>query len=133
MARSSSWSNLKSLDVSLVPRVTPGELDRRGTYELARTYFDLDWLVAESLAEEIKPTLSPHGKAWAMKGTNRVEVLDTVGNLRRIRDMLAEEQSSNTQGRLVRQFKLLHTSASEVMETLNTLLGIQPKKRPRRR
>jgi type II secretory pathway component GspD/PulD (secretin) len=120
-------ANLKTLDVSLVPRVPPHELEARGKYEIAKTFFDLDWLMAETVAEEIKPALSPHGKVIAMKSTNRLDVLDTVGNLRRIRDVLTEEQSSNTQGRLVRQFKLKHTRAAEVLETLNTLLGIKPK------
>ncbi len=120
-------TNLKTLDVSLVPRITPQQLQERGTYELAWMLFDLDWLMADAVAEEIKPVLSPHGKVVASKTLNRLDVMDTVGNLRRIRDVLAEEQSTNTQGRLVRQFKLKHTTAAEMLETLNTLLGIKPK------
>ncbi|MGH7140804.1 MAG: secretin N-terminal domain-containing protein, partial [Pirellulales bacterium] len=119
--------NLKKLDNSLIPRVTPKELDERGTYDLVRTFFDLDWLVADQAAEEIKPLLSPYGKVTALKATNRLDVLDTAGNLRRIRELIAEEQSHTGQQRLVEEFKLRYTRAEEVLDTLNTLLGIEPK------
>lgn len=119
--------NLKKLDNSLVPRVTMNELDQRGTYEFARAFFDLDWLVAEQAAEEVKSLLSPYGKVTALKATNRLDVLDTAGNLRRIRDLLQEEQSNSGQQRLVEEFKLRFTRAEEVLDTLNTLLGIEPK------
>lgn len=117
----------KNLDSSLVPRVPPKDLDQRSTYELVRTFFDLDWLVAEAVVEEIKPLLSPHGKVSALKATNRLDVLDTAGNLQRIRDLLAEEQSGRGQERLVREFKLRHTRAAEVLEILQSLLGIETK------
>jgi len=118
----------KNLDSSLVPRVAPKELDERSTFELVRTFFDLDWLVAETVVEEIKPLLSPHGKVSALKATNRLDVLDTAGNLLRIRDLLAEEQSGRGQERLVREFKLRHTRAAEVLDILQSLLGIEKKK-----
>ncbi|HWB08679.1 MAG TPA: secretin N-terminal domain-containing protein [Pirellulales bacterium] len=120
-------ANLKKLDASLVPRVTPSELGERGTYELVRTFFDLDWLIADDAAKEIGPLLSPFGKVTALKATNRLDVLDTAGNLLRIRELLAEEQSDSGQQRLVREFKLRYTRADEVLDTLNLLLGIEPK------
>lgn len=120
-------TNLKKLDSSLIPRVKPGELDERGTYEIVRTFFDLDWLVAEQASEEIKPLLSTFGKVQALKATNRLDVLDTAGNLRRIRDLIAEEQSDSGQQRLVREFPLRFSRAEEVLDTLNTLLGIETK------
>ncbi|HEV3003865.1 MAG TPA: secretin N-terminal domain-containing protein, partial [Pirellulales bacterium] len=121
-------ANLKKLDASLVPRVTSRELDRRGAHELVKAFFDLDWLVAENAAEEFKPLLSPFGKITALKATNRLDALDTAGNLRRIRELLAEEQSGSGQQRLVQEFRLRHTRAPEVLETLNTLLGLETKK-----
>jgi type II secretory pathway component GspD/PulD (secretin) len=120
-------SNLRRLDSSLVPRVAPADLDDRGRYEFVRSFFDLDWLVADQAAEEIKPLLSPYGKVTALKATNRLDVLDTAGNLRRIRDLLTEEQSHTGQQRLVEEFKLRYTRAEEVLDTLNTLLGIETK------
>ena len=120
-------ANLKKLDPGFVPRVSVDELDQRGNYEPVKVFFDLDWLVAENAVEEVKPLLSSFGKATALKATNRLDVLDTAGNLRRIRELLAEEQSDTGQQRLVREFKLRHTRAAEVLETLNSLLGIEPK------
>ncbi|HVC92204.1 MAG TPA: secretin N-terminal domain-containing protein [Pirellulales bacterium] len=120
-------ANLKKLDPGFVPRVTVDELDERGNYEPVKVFFDLDWLVAENAVEEVKPLLSSFGKATALKATNRLDVLDTAGNLRKIRELLSEEQSDTGQQRLVREFKLRHTRAAEVLETLNTLLGIEPK------
>lgn len=120
-------ANLRNLDTSLVPRVTIVELKRCGNYELVKTFIDLDWLVAEEAAEEIKPMLSPYGKVAALKTTNRLDVLESAGNLRRIVDLIDEEQSDSGQQRLVREFRLKHTRAAEVLETLNTLLGIERK------
>jgi len=121
-------ANLKKLDPSLVPRVTSKELDQRGAHELVKVFFNLDWLMAENTVEEFKPLLSPFGKATALKATNRLDVLDTAGNLRRIRELLAEEQSGMGQQRLVQEFKLKHTRAQEVLDTLNVLLGLEQKK-----
>ncbi|HVX59144.1 MAG TPA: secretin N-terminal domain-containing protein, partial [Pirellulales bacterium] len=121
-------ANLKHLDPSLVPRVSVRELDDRGNYELVKTFIDLDWLLAENAAEEIKPMLSPYGKVTPLKTTNRLEILESAGNLRRIHQLLLEEQSDSGQQRLVREFRLRHTRAAEVMTTLQTLLGIEPKK-----
>lgn len=120
-------ANVRRLDPGLVPRLRPDELEERGTFELARVFFDLDWLVAEEAAKEVTPLVNSFGKVTPLKATNRLDVLDTVGNLRRIRDLLQEEQSNSGQQRLVREFKLRYTRAEEVLDTLNTLLGIEPK------
>lgn len=119
--------NLKKLDVSLVPRITAAELDNRDTYELVKVFFDLNRLRAEAVVEEFKPLLSPYGKVSALKTTNRLDALDTAGNLRRVRDLLAEEQSASGQNFQIREFRLRHTRAGEVVQTLNSLLGIKPK------
>src|SRR6185437_13912598 len=63
----------------------------------------------------------------ALKTTNRLDVLDTADNLQRVVELIDEEQSHTGQQRLVREFRLRHTRAAEVMETLQTLLGIEPK------
>lgn len=120
-------ANVRRLDPGLVPRLRPDELEDRGTFELARVFFDLDWLVAEEAAKEVTPLINSFGKVTPLKATNRLDVLDTVGNLRRIRDLLQEEQSNSGQQRLVREFKLRYTRAEEVLDTLNTLLGIETK------
>jgi type II secretory pathway component GspD/PulD (secretin) len=119
---------LEKLDKSLVPRITERELDDRGTFEFVKCFIDLRSLIAESTAEELKPMLSPHAKITALKTTNRLDILETAGNLRRIRDFLSEEQSDRGQQSLMREFKLTHVRATDVVETLNTLLGLKSTK-----
>ncbi|GEM_PF-6470258 len=118
-------TKLERLDKSLVPRVDPKELEDRGTYEFVKCFFDLDSLVADAVAGEIQPMLSPHGKITALKTTNRLEVLETAGNMRRIRDFLDEEQSDRGKENVLREFKLRHVRATDVHETLHTILGLK--------
>ena len=120
-------ANLKKLDTSLVPRLPVKELENRGPHELVKVFFDLDWLIAEKAAEELKPLMSPFGKLTALKSTNRLDALDTVENLLRLGELIGEEQSTSGQQRLVREFKLKYTRAREALETLNLLLGIESK------
>ncbi len=122
-------ANLKKLDPALVPRVLPEDLENLEPHEFVKTSFKLDWLIAEPTAEELKPLLSPNGKIWALKATNRIEALDAVANLRAIQLVLGDEQSGHGQERLVREFRLKYTRAEEVYDLLLGLLGKEkPKK-----
>jgi type II secretory pathway component GspD/PulD (secretin) len=120
--------NIKKLDPSLVPRVSPDALDDREPHEFVKVSFQLDSLTAETATEELKPMLSPNGKLQALKATNRIEALDAVINLREIREVLAHEQTQKGRKRLVQQFALQYARASDVLEQLQELLGIEKKK-----
>jgi len=120
-------ASIKKLDPGMVPRVAPAELDKRSPYDFVRVSFPLDWLLAETAVEEIKPMLSPNGKLAALSSTNRLEAMDAVVNLREIRRLLAEEQSGEGQERLVREFVLQYARASEVLEQLQPLVGVEGK------
>jgi type II secretory pathway component GspD/PulD (secretin) len=115
--------NTKNLDTSLVPRVDPEELDRRDPFEFVKVSFALDWLSADTAVRELKPMVSCNGKLTAMADVNRIEAVDTVDNLRQIRAVLKQEQSLESQQRLVRKFKLVHARADDVRDELQTLLG----------
>ncbi len=119
--------NLKNLDISLVPRVSPNELEHRGNFELVRTFFSLDRLQAEPLVEEIKPLMSPFGKINALKTTNRIDLLDTAGNLLRIREIIGAEQGESGKEHQLKQFPLRYARPDDVLATLKHLLGIQDK------
>jgi hypothetical protein len=112
----------------MVPRVSPAELAKRSPYDFVKVSFPLDWMVAETAAEELKPMVSPNGKLNALKNINRLEVMDAVINLRDVQKVLGEEQSHSGQERLVREFVLQFARASEVVEQLNDLLGVDNKK-----
>jgi type II secretory pathway component GspD/PulD (secretin) len=118
-------TKLEKLDKSLVPRVNPDELESRGTYEYVKCFFDLNSLLAEPTAEELKAMMSTYGKVTALKTTNRLDIVETAGNLRRIRDFLAEEQGERGKENVLREFKLKNVRAAEVYETLHTVLGLK--------
>ncbi len=120
--------NIKKLDPGLVPRVMPADLDKRHPYEFVKVSFPLQWMMADTAAEELKPMISPNGKLNAMKSTNRLEAIDAVINLRELHKLIKEEQSANGQERLVREFVLEHARAIDVQTQLNDLLGIEEKK-----
>ncbi|HUY93352.1 MAG TPA: secretin N-terminal domain-containing protein [Pirellulales bacterium] len=117
-------ADAKKLDPSLAPRVSVDELYERGNHELVRVLFSLDWMLAESAAEELKPMLGPYGKITALKTANRLDVLGAASNLRRMYELLEEEQSATVRKRLVREFRLRHTRAADVLEKLESLLGV---------
>jgi type II secretory pathway component GspD/PulD (secretin) len=116
--------NVKKLDPSLIPRLEADELDEAQPHDFVRVSFNLDWLLAETAVEELKPLVSPNGKLTALKSTNRLEAIDAVTNLRQIRKLLTDEQSSRGRERLVREFKLQHVKATEVQPQLQKLLGL---------
>lgn len=121
-------ANTKKLDPSLVPRVAPAELEERDPHEFVKVSFPLESLTAETAVEELKPMLSPNGKLTALKATNRIETVDAVINLREVYAVLKQEQSAQGRQRLVKEFKLQHVRADDVLEQLQTLLGLEPSK-----
>ena len=121
---------IDSINSGMVPRVEPDGLADRQPYEFVKVSFALDWLLATEAVEELKPMMSSNGKLTALEATNRLEAMDAVVNLQQIHEVLQQEQSDSGQDRLVREFVLKHTSAKEVVEHLNTLLGIETKKGP---
>ncbi len=118
---------IESINSGMVPRVTPEELADRQPHEFVKVSFVLDWLLSTEAAEELKPMMSPNGKLTALQATNRLEAMDAVLNLQQVYKVLKEEQSDTGQDQLVQEFVLKHTSAEEVVEHLNTLLGIESK------
>ena len=123
-------ANVKKLNPSMVPRISPKELADRDPHEFVKVSFPLDWMLAESAVEEVKPMLSPNGKLIPLKNTNRMEAMDAVINLRDIWSLLSDEQSDNSQERLVREFRLQYARASEVKEQLESLLAGDTKPSP---
>jgi type II secretory pathway component GspD/PulD (secretin) len=116
---------IKDLDISAIPRVTPDQLADRQPHEFVRVSFQLDWLVAESAVQELKPMLSRNGKLHQLATTNRVEAIDTVANLRAIDQLLREEQSQLGQQRLIRPFVLKHRRAVDVIDLVKELIGLK--------
>jgi len=73
---------------NLVPQVSLDELDYRGKFELVRVSFPLEKRPAATVAEEIKPLMSPLGKVVPLPSTGQLLVTDTAGNMRAIRALI---------------------------------------------
>ena len=116
-----------SINAALVPRVEPEELAACLPHEFVKVSFPLDWLIAETAVEELKPMLSPNGKLTALTTTNRLEALDAATNLQELYAVLSREQSTSSQERLVREFVLQYARATDVSEQLKGLLGMASK------
>lgn len=119
----------ENINAALVPRVEPDQLPGRMPHEYVKVSFPLEWMIAETAVEELKPMLSPNGKLTALKTTNRLEALDAAANLRELYAVLTREQSTTSQERLVREFPLQFARATDVSEQLKGLLGMDSKSR----
>jgi len=124
-------TSIAKLNPAFVPRVEPEELNQRMDYEFVKVSFPLKWILAEGIVEEIRPMLSSNGKISALKEVNRFEAMDAALNLKEIYRMLQSEQSQeSSKGTLVREFKLEHRRATDVLASLESILGLD-KNRPR--
>lgn len=116
--------NVTKINPGMVPRVEPDDLATLPDHDFVKTSFPLAWLLADQAETELKPMLSPNGKLTHLTNTNRLEAMDSVKNLREVWTVIQEEQSGGKQEQLVREFKLKHTKATEVLDQLHVLLGI---------
>lgn len=123
--------NISKINAALVPRVAPEELDQRQDHEFAKVSFPLKWMLAERAVEELKPMLSPNGKLTALKEINRVEALDAVVNLRDIHRLLQQTQSDDvSKNTVVREFRLQHRRAADVVLLVESILGLDKNRMP---
>jgi type II secretory pathway component GspD/PulD (secretin) len=111
------------VNTALVPRVEPEDLEKHMPHEFVKVSFELDWLMAEEAATELKPMISKNGQLNPLKNTNRLEAVDAVRNLLQIYRVLQDEQSVDSQQRLVEEFELKHARAAQVKEKLEQLLS----------
>lgn len=123
-----SIAKISEINSGMVPRVSAKELDTMLPHQFAKVSFELDWLLAEEAVEELKPMKSPNGTLTALKTTNRIEAMDAVVNLREIYHLLQQEQSDSGQDNLIKEFELQHARASDVLTSLEELLGLESKK-----
>lgn len=118
-------AKLEGLNPARVPRVHAEDLRYCDDHEFVKVSFPLSWLIAEDAVEELKPMLSKHGTMSALATSNRLEVMDVVTNLRQMQHVLQEEQSSEVRSAKVHEFFLRYTRAEDVMNQLESLLGMQ--------
>lgn len=123
---------LKDIDITLVPRVTPEELEGLQKHQVVRVSIPLEWMVADQAATEFKPLLSPYGQMFPMTTSNRLEVLDAVVNLRELVRLLQRAESDDGRRVRVMEFVLKYRRAAEVAIQVRELLGLPADGRPSR-
>lgn len=115
----------QGINVALVPRVLPEELERLPANRFVRTTFTLKTLIAKEIVEELKPLISTNGTLQALSQTNRLEAIDTAGNLAQLYSVISDEQSESVLMDLAREFPLEHVRATEVREQLAVFLKLE--------
>jgi type II secretion system protein D len=88
----------QAIDRTLLPRYLVEDLEvdkpedeqKLGRTELAQVVFSLNGLTKEEAARDVEQVLGPFGKAVALGRGNKLQVTDTVGNLRRVKKLLDE-------------------------------------------
>lgn len=119
-------AKVQGLNPGLVPRVSPAELIACKPHEYVKVSLPLEWILAEEAVEQLKPMLSPHGELHAIAAVNRLEAMDVAVNLLEIYQLLSDEQQGAKSERgLVREFKLRHVRAVDVVDSLYGILGIR--------
>jgi type II secretory pathway component GspD/PulD (secretin) len=117
--------DLDSMITALVPRVAPEDLENLPPHDLVKVSFRLEWLPADKAVDEFKPMMSPKGKLFALKSTNRLEAIDAVENLKEISHLLDDEQNGKNANRSVKTIELRYTRAADVVDQLQTFLDLK--------
>lgn len=122
---------LDAVDPSLVPRVSEEDLYDLLPHDLVKLSIELpEGLDPKQAVEDVKQALSPHAKVMPLAATKRLLMIDTVANLRMVSALLNSERLA-AEGRIVpREFVLKYIQASEVIDTLYVVLGLDPNSRP---
>ncbi len=113
------------INTALVPKVSVDELKTLPPNRYVRVSLPLASLIADEIIEELKMLISANGKLIPLASTNRLEAMDTAGNLQELSRILNEEQSDEARSDLAREFLLQFVRASEVKNQLEIFLGIQ--------
>lgn len=122
---------LDQLDPSLIPRATEEELYDRLPHDVVKVSLQVpEGYDAKQTLEDVKQALSPHAKAMPLAATKRLLLIDTVANLRMVSALLNEERLAAEGRAAPREFILKHVQASEVIDIVYVVLGLDPNSRP---
>lgn len=122
---------LDNLEPSLVPRVTEEELYDRQPHDIVKLSLELPPdLDPKQAVEDVKQAMGPHAKALPLAATKRLLLIDNVANLRMVSALLNDERLAAEGRELPREFFLQHVQASEVIDILYVVLGLDPQSQP---
>jgi hypothetical protein len=86
----------EKIDPTLLPRVRPEDLGKRGRTELVTTVLQLTKLNAKELAPDVKKLLGPFGEVVVFEKGNQLILTDTAGNLRQVWQTIKDIEGNKT-------------------------------------
>ncbi len=128
--RDLSVMKLAKIDPALVPRVEPDDLEDHMPYDFARVRFDLpDAMDPAKAVEDVKVLLMPTAKVTPLLASKQLMVIDTVSNLRDVRDLLYGEQMAEGEDIRPELFPIRYRRADYIAEQIMIVLGLDPSSR----
>ena len=121
---------IKKLDPSFLPRVQADDLEDYPAYDFVRVRFQLpDSMEPEKAEEDVKVLLSPNAKVTPLLNSKQLLVIDTVANLRSVRDLIYGEQTAADAIHTPEVYHIKHRPAAYVAEQVMIVLGMDPSTR----
>jgi type II secretory pathway component GspD/PulD (secretin) len=111
------------IDALLMQTIKLEDLAGRGNTELVSVVLPLRSLVAEDVVSSIQKMLGPFGSVTVLEGTNRLVLLDTAGNLKRIHETIREIESSPEGKAETFSHPCKYVKARDAEKLLRSLLG----------
>jgi len=113
---------------SLIPNVSPNDLEQRGKNELMTVIFPLEGVDVTQIATEVNEIKGPQGKVVGLKSTNSLLVSDIGSNLLRIREMLAGVTARGGPNDITfKAYQVKHIDVIDAEQIVRTLLGVAPR------
>jgi len=110
----------EKVDSTLLPRIDLSELSNRGKTELVQVVISLKKDSVQVVAPEIQKLLSPFGSVTQLLTSNALVIVDTAGNIARIRSAIVAMEQANVGDTLTHVCKF--KKAEEVAVHLRILL-----------
>ena len=122
---------VENIDPGLVEQIEELQLFSRKPYDFVKVAFKLPKAMAVDKAkDDLKQVLSPKARVLPFVSTHQVLVLDAVANLRTVSEMLNLERAKEEGKTPLKQFRLVHRRAEDVIDILYVTLGMDPKSKP---
>ena len=113
---------------NLVTDVSLDELDERGEYELVRVLFKLRNMTPAVAAEEVEKLVGPQGRVDLLPRAGMIQVTETAGRCRAIREVIEAVEQPAAAGDNVRPFELEYILAEDALPVLRQMLAIDDDK-----
>jgi type II secretory pathway component GspD/PulD (secretin) len=109
---------------NLVTDVPLAELEARGEYELVRVLFRVRGMTPEEAAAELQSLVGPQGSIVVLAKAGMIQVTETAGRIRTIRDVIEAIDDPVSATGEIRQYQLKHALVDDLLPVLRPMLGI---------